>query len=87
MSCPFCQQIIKDWVLFIIVGVITGIDAFILLMGTSVPQIRFNSTLNMDQEHPTDVSVEKTERGGGGREGEERGRKGGRERKERGKEG
>ena len=52
-----CTQMIKDWVLFIIVGVITGIDALILLIATSVPQIRFNSTLDTDIQHPTDVSV------------------------------
>ena len=53
----FPLQLVKDWMLFAIVGVVVSVDVFILLVGTAVPQSRLIATLTTDVEHPSSVNV------------------------------
>ena len=53
----FMLQLVKDWMLFVIVGVVVSVDVIILLVGTAVPQSRLTATLTTDVEHPSSVNV------------------------------
>ena len=53
----FILQLVKDWMLFAIVGVVVSVDVIILLVGTAVPQSRLTATLTTDVEHPSTVNV------------------------------
>ena len=54
---PHFVQAIKDWILMVIIGMVVGVDAILLLLGTSIPQTRLNATLVVDEENPTSVNV------------------------------
>ena len=51
------QVLIKDWVMFAIVGVVVGVEVVILVVGTAVPQIQPMANITDDEEHPTSVNV------------------------------
>lgn len=53
----FITQIIKDWILFIIVLIVVAIDLLIITIGTAVPSSRLNATLMVDTQHQTAVDV------------------------------
>ena len=40
-----------------IIGIVVGVDTVILLIGTAIPETRFNATLVEDEEHLTSVDV------------------------------
>ena len=54
---PHFAQAIKDWILMVIIGLVGGVDIILLLLGTSIPQLRLNATLVVDEENPTLVNV------------------------------
>ena len=56
-SIKFSQKHVKDWVLFVLVGVIVSVDAVVLLIGTALPESRLNATLIEDIEHPHQQNV------------------------------
>ena len=53
----FVQVLIKDWVMFAIVGVVVGVEVIILVVGTTVPQIQPTANITYDEERPTSVNV------------------------------
>ena len=53
----FVQVLIKDWVMFAIVGVVVGIEVIILMVGTAVPQIQPSANITEDEDHPHSVNV------------------------------
>ena len=53
----FVQVLIKDWVMFAIVGVVVGVQVVILVVGTTVPQIQPRANITNNEEHPTSVNV------------------------------
>ena len=60
-SCFNGPQVIKDWKLFVLVGVMVAVDMGILIVGMAVPQSLLNATLVLDQEHDeTGINVSPT---------------------------
>ena len=57
MFCYNSQSFYSDWMLFALVGVIIGVEIFIVMVGTAVPQSMLNATLVPDLEHPPFVNV------------------------------
>ena len=51
------QVLIKDWVMFAIVGMVVGVEVIILTVGTAVPHIQPTANLTLDEEHPHSVNV------------------------------
>ena len=50
-------QLIKDWVLFVIVVIVVAVDLTIMTVGTAVPSSRLNATYIRDTQHPNSVTV------------------------------
>ena len=55
--CLFVQVLIKDWVMFAIVGVVVGVEVIILTVGTAIPHVQPSGNITQDQEHPHSVNV------------------------------
>ena len=51
------MQILKDWHLVAITVIVTGVSILLLLLETSVPHLRGSITQEIDQEHPTGMTV------------------------------